>query len=74
MDTSRMTVDIRPGDVVRFSPGAELSIELMRKSGNLARLKIIASRDVNYAKPRTKHGKVTLIRLLRIWRVRRSAP
>jgi hypothetical protein len=50
VDTSRMTVDIRPGDVVRFSPGTELSIELMRKSGNLARLKIIASRDVKIEK------------------------
>ena len=50
-----MTVDIRPGDVVRFSPGTELSIELMRKSGNLARLKIIASRDVKIEKITQSH-------------------
>jgi hypothetical protein len=61
-DTSSLTIDVRPGEKLNISSGAEISVELLQKSGQLARLRITASRDVKIEKGndgRTKHGNVT---------------
>lgn len=60
-DTSSLTIDVRPGESLRISSGAEVSIELLQKSGQLARLRVTAARDVKIEKGdcgQTKHGKV----------------
>ena len=60
-NASSLTIDVRPGESLRFTSGAEVSIELVQKSGQLARLRVTAPRDVKIEKGdclRTKHGKV----------------
>ena len=60
IETSSLTVDVRPGEAVRLSSGAE--IELIQKSGQLARLRITAPREVRIERverSRYKHGTVT---------------
>ena len=62
INASSLTIDVRPGESLRFTPGAEVSIELVQKSGQLARLRVTAPRDVKIEKGnsvRNKHGKVT---------------
>lgn len=59
---SNMTIDVRPGDRLKISSGQEVSIELIQKSGQLARLRVTAPRDVRIEKEdgvRTKHGTVS---------------
>lgn len=62
-DTSSLSIDVRPGERLSISSGAEISIELLQKSGQLARLRVTAGRDVKIEKvvigSRTKHGNVT---------------
>ena len=58
---SNLTIDVRPGDRLKISSGQEVSIELIQKSGQLARLRVTAPREVKIEKettPRAKHGKV----------------
>lgn len=43
-----MSVDLKPGERVSVSPGIE--IELTKKTGQLARLKITADRNVRIVK------------------------
>lgn len=43
-----MSIDLKPGDRVSVSPGIE--IELTKKTGQLARLKITADRNVRIVK------------------------
>ena len=61
--SSSLTIDVRPGECLRISSGGEVSfVELVQKSGQLARLLVTASRDVKIEKGdcvRTKHGNVT---------------
>ena len=60
-EASSLTIDVHPGESLRFSSGAEVSIELLHKSGQAARLRVTAPRDVKIEKGdvvRTKHGKV----------------
>lgn len=56
-DSSSLILDVRPGEKVRLAGAAE--IELVHKSGKLARLRIVAERDVKIEKTtqtRTMHG------------------
>lgn len=58
---SSLTIEIRTGDSLRISSGADVSIELIHKSGQSARLRVTAPRDVKIIKidsARTKHGNV----------------
>lgn len=60
--TSSLTIDVRPGESLKISSGSEVSIELIQKSGQLARLRVTAPRDVKIEKgcdSRAKHGNVT---------------
>ena len=59
IETSSLTVDVRPGEGLTLSSG--VAIELIQKSGQLARLRVTAPREVKIEKettPRAKHGKV----------------
>lgn len=59
---SHLTVDVRPGESLIISSGQEVSIELVQKSGQLARLRVTAPKDVRIEKggqARTKHGGMT---------------
>ena len=47
-ETSSLTVDVRPGEGLTLSSG--VAIELIKKSGRLARLRITASRDAKIDK------------------------
>ena len=47
-DSSLMTVDLKPGEVLRTSSG--VCIKLVHKSGQLARLQVSAPRDVKIEK------------------------
>lgn len=58
-ETSSLTVDVRPGEGLTLSSG--VAIELIQKSGQLARLRVTAPRDVKIEKGtvlRAKHGNV----------------
>lgn len=39
---SHLIVDVRPGDLLSISSGQNVSIELVKKSGQLARLRVSA--------------------------------
>lgn len=59
---SHLTVDVRPGETLEISSGQKVSIELIQKSGQLARLRVTAPKDVRIEKSgqsRTKHGGMT---------------
>lgn len=59
---SHLTVDVRPGETLEISSGQNVSIELVQKSGQLARLRVTAPKDVRIEKGghvRTKHGEMT---------------
>lgn len=43
-DKSCLTIDLRPGESLMLS--GEVTVELLRKSGRLARLKVTAPSDV----------------------------
>ena len=43
---SSLIVDVRPGDRLSISSGSEITVELVKKSGQLARLRVVAPRDV----------------------------
>ena len=43
---SHLIVDVRPGDLLSISSGQNVSIELVKKSGQLARLRVSAPGDV----------------------------
>lgn len=45
-ERSSLTVDVRPGESIRLSPGPDVSIELVHKSGQLARLRFDLPREV----------------------------
>jgi sRNA-binding carbon storage regulator CsrA len=47
---SSLTVDVRMGERLCLSSAAEVSIELIRKSGQLARLRFTAPREVKIEK------------------------
>jgi sRNA-binding carbon storage regulator CsrA len=58
---STLIVDVRPGERLSISSGSEVSIELVKKSGQLARLRVSAPRDVKIERQevvesRCKHG------------------
>jgi sRNA-binding carbon storage regulator CsrA len=53
---SRLIVDVRPGEVLCTSLG--VSIELVQKSGQLARLRVTAPRDVKIEKQGTPNNHV----------------
>jgi sRNA-binding carbon storage regulator CsrA len=58
---STLIVDVRPGERLSISAGSEVSIELVKKSGQLARLRVSAPRDVKIERQevvesRCKHG------------------
>jgi len=60
-EASSLIIDVRPGESLSIDSGAAVSIELVQKSGQLARLRITAPRDVRIVKSgtvRTKHGNV----------------
>lgn len=45
-DRSTLTVDVRPGERLRISGQKGIEVELIHKSGQVARLKVSAPRDV----------------------------
>lgn len=49
-ERSHLIVDVRPGDRVSIASGHEISIELVKKSGQLARLRVSAPKDVKIEK------------------------
>lgn len=59
--TTRTVWDIRPGEHLLIG-GGPVSIELIHKSGQLARLQVIAPQEVSIEKNgqlRSKHGEMT---------------
>lgn len=58
--STNLIVDVRPGERLSISSGSEVSIELVKKSGQLARLRVSAPRDVKIERlddeSRCKHG------------------
>jgi hypothetical protein len=59
--TTRTVWDIRPGEQLLIG-GRKVSVELIHKSGQLARLQVIAPPDVSIEKGgqlRSKHGEMT---------------
>lgn len=60
-EVSSLTLDVRPGECITIA-GQQISIELVQKSGQLARLKVTAPRHVKIEKGgqlRSKHGEMT---------------
>ena len=53
-DRSSLMIDVRPGEKISISSGQEVSIELVQKSGQLARLRVTAPKDVKIEKDGTK--------------------
>lgn len=53
-DRSSLMIDVRPGEKISISSGQEVSIELVQKSGQLARLRVTAPKDVKIEKDSTK--------------------
>lgn len=49
-DRSSLIVDVRPGERLSISSGDDVQVELVKKSGQLARLRVTASRDVRIEK------------------------
>jgi hypothetical protein len=49
---SSLMVDVRQGDILKLSSAGEVSVELVHKSGQLARLRVTAPRDVKVEKER----------------------
>ena len=47
---STLLVDVRAGESLRISSALDVSIELVRKSGRLARLRVTAPREVKIEK------------------------
>lgn len=41
-----LTVDVRPGEILRLVGGKNIDVELIHKSGQVARLRVSAPRDV----------------------------
>lgn len=61
VDLSNLTIDVRPGEKLNISAGQPVSIELIHKSGQSARLRVTAPRDVKIEKSgngNAKHGNV----------------
>lgn len=60
-ELSHLTVDVRPGEKLEISSGQPVSIEMIHKSGQSARLRVTAPRDVKIEKrgADAKHGNVT---------------
>lgn len=61
-ERSSLMIDVRPGETLSISSGESVSIELVQKSGQLARLRVTAPKDVKIEKDgqaRTKHGGMT---------------
>lgn len=61
---SRLTIDVRPGELIKLS--GSVSIELVQKSGRVARLRVTAPQDVEIKKEsldacefRGKHAPIT---------------
>lgn len=52
---SRLIIDVRPGEALALSGGA--TVELVQKSGQLARLRVTAPRDVTIEKKDSRSGK-----------------
>jgi sRNA-binding carbon storage regulator CsrA len=62
-EMSRLTIDVRPGELIKLS--GSVSIELIQKSGRVARLRVTAPQDVQIKKEvsdacefRGKHGAI----------------
>jgi sRNA-binding carbon storage regulator CsrA len=49
-EKSSLIVDVRPGERLSISSGEDVSVELVKKSGQLARLRVVASKDVKIEK------------------------
>ena len=49
-ERSNLIVDVRPGDRLTIAAGQDISVELVRKSGQLARLRVTAPKDVKIEK------------------------
>jgi sRNA-binding carbon storage regulator CsrA len=47
---SSLIVEVRPGEVLRIAGGVGIDVELIHKSGQVARLKVTAPRDVRVEK------------------------
>lgn len=61
-ERSSLTIDVRPGETLSISSGESVSIELVHKSGQLARLRVTAPKEVKIEKDghsRNKHGGMT---------------
>lgn len=50
LERSSLTIDVRPGETLSISSGEAVSIELVHKSGQLARLRVTAPKDVRIEK------------------------
>ena len=64
-DVSHLMIDVRPGEHVLLE-GGRIVIELLEKSGKLARLRVTAPKDVKIAReeidsPRAMRGPIALI-------------
>lgn len=60
-DVSSLILEVRPGESVSIA-GQCVTIELVQKSGQVARLKVTAPRDMKISKDsrlRPKHGEMT---------------
>lgn len=44
-DLSKLTIDIRPGDRLSID-GGRIQVDLLEKSGKVARLRVVAPRDM----------------------------
>lgn len=59
-DVSSLILEVRPGESITIA-GQRITIELVQKSGQVARLKVTAPRDVKIEKDgrlRPKHGEM----------------
>ena len=60
-DVSSLILEVRPGESISIA-GQCITIELIQKSGQVARLKVTAPRDMKISKDsrlRPKHGEMT---------------
>lgn len=65
-ESSSLMLDLRPGEVVSIGEDGEVRVQLIHKSGQLARLRVIAPRDLPIQKlfveseePRAMRGTVS---------------
>lgn len=55
-DASTLTLDVRPGESVLLTQsGAQIEVQVVHKSGQLARLKVTAPRDVKIEHKEQRH-------------------